>query len=440
MHPVVLTCVVVTGIAALAGIVGADARWLAALGHVITRSGAIPTGVPFAAAPTAHWHNAVVLAELIFGWLESALGDRGLMLAQVVAVAAAVIVLMRDARAAGASAEGAGAAVLLAAMGALTSFTIARVQLFSLVLFPVLMALLRSDARAPSWRIWLALPLIALWSNLHGGVLIGVGVLVIYLAIVRLRRSPLTAIGVGAGALVALCMTPAGLSTISYYRGLLGNQAAARGSGLWAPLSLTAPLDLLLIAVVIVLVLQLRKSRPALWELVVSAVLAVATIQAGRSGVWLVMFLAVPAAPGFRTSRWWNWVMPPLATAALIGLVVGLARGPLNSGAGGALVTRAVAIAHGTPILADDIIDEQVALAGGRIWVGNPIDAFTKQDQLTYLNWLDGRTSGLGALRPNVDVVLTGSATEAHRLMAHDAEFERVATDGRADLYVRIAR
>ena len=71
MHPVVLTCVVVTGIAALAGIVGADARWLAALGHVITRSGAIPTGVPFAAAPTAHWHNAVVLAELIFGWLES---------------------------------------------------------------------------------------------------------------------------------------------------------------------------------------------------------------------------------------------------------------------------------------------------------------------------------------------------------------------------------
>ncbi|MGO9823026.1 MAG: hypothetical protein ACLPTJ_20545, partial [Solirubrobacteraceae bacterium] len=328
MHPVVLTCVVVTGIAALAGIVGADARWLAALGHVITRSGAIPTGVPFAAAPTAHWHNAVVLAELIFGWLESALGDRGLMLAQVVAVAAAVIVLMRDARAAGASAEGAGAAVLLAAMGALTSFTIARVQLFSLVLFPVLMALLRSDARAPSWRIWLALPLIALWSNLHGGVLIGVGVLVIYLAIVRLRRSPLTAIGVGAGALVALCMTPAGLSTISYYRGLLGNQAAARGSGLWAPLSLTAPLDLLLIAVVIVLVLQLRKSRPALWELVVSAVLAVATIQAGRSGVWLVMFLAVPAAPGFRTSRWWNWVMPPLATAALIGLVVGLARGP----------------------------------------------------------------------------------------------------------------
>ena len=362
------------------------------------------------------------------------------MLAQVVAVAAAVIVLMRDARAAGASAEGAGAAVLLAAMGALTSFTIARVQLFSLVLFPVLMALLRSDARAPSWRIWLALPLIALWSNLHGGVLIGVGVLVIYLAIARLRRSPLTAIGVGAGALVALCMTPAGLSTISYYRGLLGNQAAARGSGLWAPLSLTAPLDLLLIAVVIVLVLQLRKSRPALWELVVSAVLAVATIQAGRSGVWLVMFLAVPAAPGFRTSRWWNWVMPPLATAALIGLVVGLARGPLNSGAGGALVRRAVAIAHGTPILGDDIIDEQVALAGGRIWVGNPIDAFTKQDQLTYLNWLDGRTSGVGALRPNVDVVLTGSATEAHRLMAHDAEFERVATDGRADLYVRIAR
>ncbi len=114
----VLTTVTVVGIAALAGAVGADARWLAALGGFITSHGSIPTGVPFAAAPTAHWHNASCSPSSSFTGLESALGDRGLMLAQLVAVAATVIVLLRDARAAGASDKGAGTAVLIAAIGA----------------------------------------------------------------------------------------------------------------------------------------------------------------------------------------------------------------------------------------------------------------------------------------------------------------------------------
>ena len=436
--PVVLTCVVVTGFAALGGFVGADARWLAALGRDVTRAGSIPTGVPFAAAPTAHWHNAVVLAELSFYGLHSLLGERGLMLAQLVAVAVAVIVLMQDARASGASPKSAGVAVLVAAIGAFSVLVIARVQLFSLVLFPVLMALLRSEARKPSRRIWLAVPLIVLWTNLHGAVLIGVGITLVYLALSRFREDRWTSIAVGVGVLVALCMTPAGLASVSYYQGLLTNEAAARGTELWAPFSLTAPLDLVLLISAIVLALQLRRCRPKLWELVVLVGLAGATIQASRSGVWLLFFLAVSAARGLRSPRWWDWIMPPLAALASIGLVAGIVRGPLVNGAGSAVIARSIAMARGTPILADDAIGEQVALAGGRIWVGDPIDAFSKADQSTYLDWVEGRSSGLRALGPDVHVVLTARGSGAQRLMSRDPAFKQVASDQRSEIYARV--
>jgi hypothetical protein len=313
------------------------------------------------------------------------------------------------------------------------------VQLFSLILFVSLLALLRAETRRPSRRVWFVLPLIALWSNLHGAVLIGVGVTLAYLFLDRFRQQRWTAIGVAAGALVALCMTPAGLGTIDYYRGLLTNAAAARGAGLWGPLSLSAPLDIVLVLVALALGVQLWRAKPALWELGVAAALAIATVKASRSGVWLVFFLAVPAARSFRTVRLWDWVMPPVATLALIGLVAGIARGPVTNGAGAALLTRAVSLADGTPIMADDLIDEQVALAGGRIWVGNPIDAFSKRDQMTYLDWLAGQRSGLRALGHNVHVVLTGRATDAERLMAADPQFANVGSDKRAELFIRVA-
>jgi hypothetical protein len=436
----VLTCSTVVAVAAMAGIVGADSRWLAALGGYVVHRNAIPEGVPFAAAPTQHWHNAIVLAELLFHWLELGLRDRGLMLAQLLAVAGVVIVLMKDARAGGAAPTGAGAAVLVATLGALGSLVVARVQLFSLILFCVLMALLRSEARQRSWRIWLALPLIALWSNLHGAVLIGVGIMLVYLVLVRLREQPWTAVGVGAGSLVALCATPAGVLTVSYYRDLLTNEAASSGSGMWAPLTLSAPLDLLMLLAAVMLLFALRRARPRIWELIVIVVLVVATITASRTGIWLMLFLAVPAARGWRSTRWWDWIMPPVAALALVGIVFAIARGPLPSGAGSRLIMRAVELAHGSPILADDIIDEQVAMAGGRIWVGNPIDAFSKQDQLSYLAWLDGRPGGRAAIRPDVNIVLTDAGTPAHRLMAVDSAFKEVSSDGRSELYVRLFR
>src|SRR5947207_14366449 len=54
--------------------IGADARWLAALGGVIVRAGRIPSSIPYAAAPSHDWVNVPVLGELVFHWLEAAGG------------------------------------------------------------------------------------------------------------------------------------------------------------------------------------------------------------------------------------------------------------------------------------------------------------------------------------------------------------------------------
>lgn len=429
-----------SGVVGLVAIVGADARWPAALGAIIARRGAIPAGVPFAAQPTQHWANALVGAELVFHWLEAGLGDRGLVLAQVVSVALAFALLARDARAGGAGSLGTSSALAIAAIGAFGSLAVARVQMFSVILFPLMLALLRAQQRRPSRAIVLALPLLALWSNLHGAALCGLLLLWAYLALSRVRTDRAAALAVGIAAPVVMCLTPAGIHTIDYYQGLVTNVAAQRGVGLWAPLG-ASPLDAVLVAAALALAWRWRDQRPPLWEIVVLAALGVLTVKAARDGVWLLFMLAGPAARRTRIRREWNGLLPIAAALALALLAFDAARPLAHAGASPALVRRAVALAHGRPVLADAIPAEQVALAEGRIWAGNPLDAFSHPVQGAYLDWLAGTARGRAELRdPRVDVVLVQRGTAPQALTGADPAFVQVAVDGSAVLYVRRPR
>jgi hypothetical protein len=427
----------VVAVAALLATIGADARWLAALGHSIATHGSIPSGIPFAAAPTAHWPNAVALAELVFNGLEQAFGDRGLVLAQLLCVGGGFAVLARDARLGRARVSGTTAALLLAALGTLPSLAIVRVQMFSLLLFPVLVALLRAESRRPSWRIWLLLPLLALWSNLHGVALLGLVVALAYLLLVRARQQPLLAVAVAIAAPIALCLTPAGLGTITYYHGVLVNVAAQRGQGMWGPISIGAPFDIVLVACALALAVKLRQAGPAFWEVAVAVVLGVLTLHASRNGVWLLLFLAPPAARALKPVRTWVRLLPVVALSSALALGFALARGPVSNGASPALLSHAIALADGSPVLAAGGIEEQVALAGGRIWAGDPIDAFSHSDQATYLDFVAGAPGGRRALSQSVRVVLVTPGSAAQRLMERMQAFVAAGGDGAASLYVR---
>ncbi|HST25320.1 MAG TPA: hypothetical protein VLJ76_04975 [Gaiellaceae bacterium] len=429
----------VTAMCALLATVGADANWLAALGQDIARSWSIPGDVPYAAAASAGWHNVPVLGELIFHGLRSALGTRGLVLAQLTAVVTCLGLIATDLRRARVPDTPAALVLFLTAFASAPALLVVRSQLFSLALFPLLVLLLRAEARRPSRRVWLLVPLAALWSNLHGGVLLGIAVAAAYLLFSRARQEPLVAFGVLLGMCGALFATPALGETADYYRGVITSQAASHGEGLWQPLSLTAPFDVVFLAVAIPVVAMALRSRPAVWEVVVTVALAVAAVRSSRNEVWLALFVAVPAARALAGSRTWRLAVPKHTASAVTGLLVvvviaGFAKTPVDAGASPKLLRDAVRIAHGTPILADGFDAEQLALAGDRILIGNPLDAFSPHEQTLYLDWLAGRPSGdAEAARVRAILVAPGSKPDAR--LAHRAGFCAVAREKRAVLY-----
>src|SRR4051812_13111805 len=154
---------------AAVAVVGADARWLAALGAAITHAGHIPASVPYAAAPSHDWVNVPALGELVFHWLWGLGGERGLVLAQTVAVALTFALLVRDMRASRAPDSASALVLVMLPFAAVASLFIVRAQMFSLPMFALTLLLLRRESRAQSRRIWLLVPLVVLWSNLHGG-------------------------------------------------------------------------------------------------------------------------------------------------------------------------------------------------------------------------------------------------------------------------------
>jgi hypothetical protein len=427
---------------AFAAELGADSRWLAALGRTIVQAGAIPASIPYAAAPSRDWVNVPALGEIVFHWLEALGGDRGLLLAQAVAVTTGLVFLFRDMRALGA--PDAARALVLGAIpfAAIPAVFVARAQLFSLALFPLTLLLLRREARQPSRRLWLLVPLFALWSNLHGAVLVGLAVAAIYLLLDRVRTECWTALAVLGASVGALFATPGLARTGDYYLGVLHSEPAARGYGLWAPLSFGNPFDLVFVVIAAILLTFALRARPQLWELVCLAMLTAAALQVGRNSVWLVLFVATPAAVGLGRTRVGGirparqvvlacaWIAPVFL------LVAGLTRAPTQTVAGEHLRAQAVALAGQQAILADGTDAEQLALDGRKVWISNPIDAFERADQRLYVSWLTGRPAGDALLRDR-KVVLVRVDSEPQRRLARNGDFREVGRDSSSVLYAR---
>ena len=422
---------------ALAAVIGADARWLAAVGAAIVDAGSLPHAIPYAAAPS-EWHDAPALGQLVFHGLESVLGDKGLLVGQLVAVAIALGALALDLRRAGARDE-LGAAVLVAVVvAAPAALLVVRAQLYSIALFPLLVLLLRSEAARPSRRIWLAVPMVALWANLHGGVLVGFCILAAYLVLKRHRR--IEAACVLAASAAALLATPALLHTVGYYAAVLGGAASQTHYGLWARLSLSDPLDLLYIAIAVPLLAAVLRRRPAGWELVVLIALASMSISSSRNSIWFLFFAATPAALGLQRSgargpRLSRRTASVCACVPALMIGLGLARTPAPTGPTARLLGETIAAAHGQPILAEPLDAEQLALQGQRIWIGNPIDAFARADQRLYLAWLRGTPQGDAILDKPVGAVLVRRGSAAERRLAATHLLREVGRDAQAILY-----
>lgn len=378
--------------------IGADTMWLVALGGAVVSEGGVPRGVPFMAADTAHWANVPVLGQVLMFMIDG-LGPAALLLTQLVAVVLAMLGLALSARRLGASGFGTALALLVLVLGHLPALGIVRAQVWSIPLFVLMAALLRQESQHASRRIWLVVPLVIIWGNLHGAVLVGVAVAGAYLVLDRIRRDPLTSICVGAVMVGGLWVTPAGFRSHEYYLGVLGNEAARRGEGLWAPMDLGSAFGWLMVISTLALLIGALRHRVPIWEYAVIAGLLVMTFQAARNGFWLAIWLVPRAAVGLGALGTGRARSPAPGRSRLAAVAGGLAllavvtigvhqRSTVVSSDRQTARQIASVIGPDRPTLATSPLSELLAVEGVTIWAGNPVDALPRPRQAAFLDFL----------------------------------------------------
>jgi hypothetical protein len=189
-------------------------RAVLAQGHLMLRD-------PYSySAADRLWLNHEWLSELVDALMFNALGVFGLKLIKLCLAAITIFSVALAESEAGAPAL-AQLSVLLASAVAIAPGMQFRPQTFTFALFSILMLILARDTYRRSGGLWIAIPMLALWANLHGGFIIGIAALGTYacasIACDWVHREGLRrGVGLGAiaiGAAVATLLTPYGIGT-----------------------------------------------------------------------------------------------------------------------------------------------------------------------------------------------------------------------------------
>ena len=276
-------------------------------------------------------------------------------------------------------------------------------QSFSYLFYPMLLWVLCVDSRVDRFSPRLGallLPLLVVWSNLHGVALLGAGIAFAY-ALVRSaraaarsdRRSSLGYLFTALACPAALLATPYGLETIRYYRSVLGDHELTSVGG-WRPLGVSQPLFWIFVVVAVVTVacvtFGLRHARPPnLVLLGTAALVGVLTTQSGRYLIWFVMAAiplaaeAVSSPTGSRTRAPEPRRLAVLLAAALVLLL-------------GVLGLRVVALVRASNASYEAESAPRAVLAATTRFLGCDPEATVLADQESAdaLLWLDPHSAG----------------------------------------------
>jgi len=244
------------------------------------------------------WVDQQWLAQLFFYGLAAAGGAKLALFAHAALITATFVLALGLARAQGASPRATAWIAVLSVIPIVSGSWQMRAQTIALFFFVLLLWLLVTDARRPSRRIYLVLPLIVLWANVHGSVVIGAAFVGIYALTSRAggwRRAIGLVIGAGAGVLV----TPYGPAMLAYYKSTLLNPALMNFVTEWQPTTLrplTAPVYVLALGGI--WLLASRGSRVPRFQKVAFLVAAVLALLAVRNLAFLGLtaLVALPAA------------------------------------------------------------------------------------------------------------------------------------------------
>jgi hypothetical protein len=173
-----------------------------------------------------------------------------------------------------------------------------RSQTFAFPLFVALVWLLASDSRAPSRRVLLAVPLLAVWANVHGSAVLAAGLVALRGVTILLARHrgeqprPRARAAVLVAAPLCLVASPYGFSLVGYYRSLILNPAIGRYVDEWGPS--TFPRDWAVFALAGLTLWLTARSRAANpFEKLALVTVLVSALVAGRNSVWFSLCVLV---------------------------------------------------------------------------------------------------------------------------------------------------
>ena len=269
------------------------------------------------------WIDQQWLAQLGFHGVAEVGGLRLAALASIALLFAPLALAFAVARRRGASVR---AVALVSIPGALSFTSFLRAQLLSHLLFVVLVALLCAESRRPSRRVLLAFPLLVLWANVHGAVLVGAALTSLLgaseLVAGRKRRPRRTgrALGILAAPWLCVLATPYGLATADYYRSTVANPVFPQALTEWMPPTLLSPTGLPFFALAGVAIFAAARGRARLtgFELGVLALTLVGGLLAVRSIVWFA-FTALMLVPALLERESGKPVPAALARSRVVG-------------------------------------------------------------------------------------------------------------------------
>lgn len=138
------------------------------VGDWIRASGALPHEHPFAFAVKKEWFAFEWLSQIIMSLVHSAAGLKSIVLGGAVLTVGVFTLLFRFTLWSGANGL-AALAVLLVAFNVNLIHALSRPHLFTWLFLVAGLWIFEHDRRTPGPRVYLLLPLCALWANLHGG-------------------------------------------------------------------------------------------------------------------------------------------------------------------------------------------------------------------------------------------------------------------------------
>lgn len=191
-----------------------DTGWHIRVGDWIRENGTVPRTDLFSfSKPGAPWFAWEWLAELLFSYLHSWAGLKGVVLFCGMLIPAYLLILFRHMLWCG-STPLLGLAMILFISGSSAIHYLARPHLFTLLFLSIALWILDVDLRRPTKRVWWLIPLTLLWANLHGGFLALIACLGVIAAGQLLSRNRVAALrysALGAACLAVSAINPYGI-------------------------------------------------------------------------------------------------------------------------------------------------------------------------------------------------------------------------------------